>query len=143
MCISALLTCAALLMQGGVVTMDEMNGDSEQAMLENVAFCFFDAVGFLQRTPGLPEEYALLLAEAKGILDGLGIRLGQGDFSILTWSADGLSVLTPLGQPIVCTLTGEEHDSTVEESAYFLTYEFSIPGDSMTATSVIELRIPE
>lgn len=78
MSISALLACAALLMQGGVVTMDDMNDDSEQAMLENVACCFFDAVGFLQRTPGLPEDYALLLSEAKGILEGLGIRLGRG-----------------------------------------------------------------
>jgi hypothetical protein len=130
-------------MQGGVVTMDEIDEDSEQAMLENVALCFFDAVGFLQRTPALPEDYALLLSEAKGILDGLGIRLGQGDFSVLTWSGDGLSILTPLGHPIVCTLTGEEHDRTEEESAYFLTYEFSIPGDSVTATSVIELRMPD
>jgi hypothetical protein len=139
--ISVLLAGAALLMQGGVVTMDELDVDSEQAVLENVALCFYDAVGFLQRTPGLPEEYATLLSEAKGILDGMGIRLGQGDFSILTWSEDGLSVLTPSGLPIACTLVNEEHDSTTEGSAFFVTYQFSVPGDSLHSTTVVELRL--
>jgi hypothetical protein len=139
--ISVLLAGAALLMQGGVVTMDELEVDSEQAVLENVALCFSDAVGFLQRTPVLPEEYATLLSEAKGILDGMGIQLGLGDFSILTWSEDGLSVLTPAGSPITCALVSEEHDSTAEGSTFFFTYEFSVPGDSLRSTAVIELSL--
>jgi len=122
--------------------MDEMMvSDPDSAMLVNVARCFEDAVGFLQRTPALPGDYALLLAEAKGILEGMGIRLGEGDFSILVWSGDGLAVLTPSGLPIACALAGEEHDDSVEGSAWFLTYEFTVPDDTLAATAVVELEI--
>lgn len=141
MSVPALLACAVLVLQGGVVTMDQMEAASDRAVLENVAVCFFDAVAFLQKTPALPEEYALLLAEAKGVLDGLGIRLGEGDFSTLTWSDDGLALLTPSGLPISCALTGEEHDDSEEGTAWFFTYAFSIPGDSVPAIAVVELDL--
>jgi len=136
-----ILACALVLAPGDVVTMDELAVDPEQAALDNVALCFFDAVGFLQKTPEVPGDYALLLAEAKGILEGLGIRLGEGDFSVLLWADDGLSVLTPAGLPIVCTLSGEEHETTDEGSTCFLTYEFGTGGDSLSASTVIELQI--
>ena len=136
-----IVACALVLAPGDVVTMSELAAEPEQAALENVALCFFDAVGFLQETPEVPGDFALLLAEAKEILDGMGIRLGQGDFSVLQWSEDMLSILTPSGLPIICTVAGEEHESTDEGSSYFVTYEFSVQGDSISATAVIELQV--
>lgn len=136
-----ILAFALVLAPGDVVTMDELAVDPEQAALENVALCFFDAVEFLQKTPEMPGEYAMLIAEAKGILDGLGIRLGDGDFSVLLWAEDGLSILTPSGLPILCSLEGEEHDTTDEGSGYFITYLFSTEGDSLSASALIELQI--
>lgn len=136
-----LLLTTLVLGQPGVVTMSDMEQSPDQAMVSNTALCFFDAVGFLQKLPASPGGYSLLLIEAKGILEGIGVRLGEGDFSTLMWSPDSLHIVTPSGSLIECELVSEEHDSTEEGSSMFLMYLFSVPGEDLVDSVTVELSI--
>ena len=136
-----LLLITMVLGQPGVVTLSDMEDPPDQAMVSNTALCFFDAVGFLQKTPVSPGDYSLLLLEAKEILEGIGVRLGEGDFSILAWDPESLHVITPSGFLIECDLVSEEHDSTDEGSTIFLMYSFSVPAENLSDTVTVELSI--
>jgi len=136
-----LVTSILLGQPGGIVTMRDMETPPDEAMVANVASCFYDAVGFLQRTPEIPGEYSSLLLEAKEILEGIGIRLGEGDFLALQWSDDSLHVITPSGFLIECSLVSEEHDSSEEGSSYFMTYAFTVPDEDMADSVTVELSI--
>lgn len=138
----SILLLAAVIVLGqpvGVVTMSDMEEPPDQAMVSNTAICFFEAVGFLKKTPQSPEEYSMLLLEAKGILESIGVRLGEGDFSILNWTDDSLHVITPSGFLIECSVVSEEHDSTEEGSSFFVTYAFTVPEEGIADSVTVEI----
>lgn len=139
MLIFLLVTAVILGQHDGVATMSNMEESTDQIMVPNTALCFYEAVGFLQKTPQSPEGYSMLLLEAKEILEGIGVELGEGDFSILQWSTDSLHVLTPSGFPIVCSVVSEEHDSTVEGSTLFVTYSFTVPEEGLADSVTVEI----
>ncbi len=141
MSIMLLCTMIVLGQPGGIVTMRDMETPPDEAMVANVASCFYDAVGFLQKAPATPGEYSSLLLEAKEILEGIGIRLGEGDFLALQWSDDSLHVITPSGFLIECSLISEEHDSSEDGSSYFMTYAFSVLDEGLADSVTVELSI--